>query len=316
METRAPHIIVGLFVMFMAAFAVGFGLWVANTDIDKEYIEYDIFLQESVLGLYEQGTVFYLGIPVGKVTEIALAPDDPRTVQVTVRIQAEVPVNEGSVARLELQALTGVTQIQIFGGAPDAAALVPAPGADRAVIQAEASALSAFFEQTPNLVNELILAVGQIRTLFKDENMANIDATLVNLNALTSNLAGGTEDLDLLLADARTLISSFNETSIQLNALLSSGTDLMDDELKDTLAQLTITLADASATFRRVDEVIAANEGAITSFANGTLVEVSRLIMDLRQSSQSLTRLLNSIEDNPVDLLMGKDRPEYSPAGQ
>ena len=53
---------------------------------------------------------------------------------------------------------------------------------------------------------------------------------------------------------------------------------------------------------------------AVTSFANGTLVEVSRLIMDLRQSSQSLTRLLNSIEDNPVELLMGKPRREYSPA--
>lgn len=316
METRAPHIIVGLFVMFMAAFAVAFGLWVANTDIDKEYVEYDIFLQESVLGLYEQGTVFYLGIPVGKVTEIALAPDDPRTVQVTVRIQAEVPVNEGSVARLELQALTGVTQIQIFGGAPDAAPLVPEPGAERAVIQAEASALAEFFEQTPNLVNELILTVGQIRTLFKEENIANIDAVLANVNTITLNLAEGTEDLDLLLADARMLISSFNDTSTQLTALLSSGADLMDAEVKDTLTQLTLTLADASKTFKRVDELIAANEGALTSFSNGTLVEVSRLIMDLRQSSQSLTRLLNSIEDNPVELLMGKDRPEYSPASQ
>ncbi len=314
METRAPHMIVGLFVISLLLAGVGFGTWVANVDIDAEYKEYDIFMEGSVLGLYEQGTVFYLGIPVGKVLEIALAPDDPRMVQVTVQVRAEVPVNEGSRAVLELQALTGITNIQIFGGPPDAKELVIQEGQLRPVIPAEPSPLQEFFTQTPNLINELLLTVGRIREVFNEKNMKNISEILENANGISQNLNVGTKDLAKVVREARETMDSVKKTAEDFSKLAASGEALLTADGKQIVKEFSETLASARKIFDNVDSLIAANEGAITSFANSTLVEVTRLVMDLRKASQSLNRLMSRIESDPVGLLKGKNQSEYQPA--
>lgn len=59
METRAHHLLIGSFVLIAMMGLAAFFIWVAKIDIDADYIEYDIYFQGSVAGLYEDGTVFY-----------------------------------------------------------------------------------------------------------------------------------------------------------------------------------------------------------------------------------------------------------------
>ena len=184
METRASHILVGGFVLAFLAGIVGFAIWIAKVDLDAEYKDYDIYFDDTVSGLVKRGTVFYLGIPGGEVRDITLAPHDPRKVRVWVRLRAEVPVNEGAVARLEFQGFTGVAYIELDGGPPTAPLLAPHPGQERPVIPAETSGLQAIFQSAPDLLDATGLVVAQVQKLLNDENIAEVSSILKNANSL------------------------------------------------------------------------------------------------------------------------------------
>ena len=116
METRANHVVIGAFVLVVVLGLFGFVLWLAKIEIDQEFAYYHVAFDEAVSGLSLGGDVRYNGIPVGAVTAIEIARDDPSKVQVTLEVARETPVRADTVAKLELQGITGVAFIQLSGG--------------------------------------------------------------------------------------------------------------------------------------------------------------------------------------------------------
>ncbi|UTW55163.1 MlaD family protein [Kordiimonas sp. SCSIO 12610] len=313
METRASHILVGGFVLAFLAGLVGFAVWIAKVDLDAEYKDYDIYFNDTVSGLVKRGTVFYLGIPVGEVRDITLAPDDPRKVRVWVRLRAEVPVNEGATARLDFQGFTGVAYIELFGGPPEAPLLTPHPGQERPVIPAQVSGLQVLFASAPDLLDAAGLAVAQVQKLLADENLAEIAGILKNTNQITGNLATGTKDIDGLIVDARAALVEVAGAANAIQKLANSGNELIANDAKPLIAEAIKTMQTAQEMLGRVDALVAANEGAVTQFVNGSLPEVSRMIVDLRKTARTLSRLVTRIEQNPGEIIFGTPEDEYDP---
>jgi phospholipid/cholesterol/gamma-HCH transport system substrate-binding protein len=316
METRASHILVGAFVLVFLAGIVGFAVWIAKVDLDAEYADYDIYFNDTVSGLVKRGTVFYLGIPVGEVRDITLAPDDPRKVRVWVRLRSEVPVNEGSTARLEFQGFTGVAYIELHGGPPEAPLLAPHPGQERPVIPAETSGLQALFNSAPELLDAAGVTVEQIQKVLSDDNIKEISGIFANVNTLTGNLADGTQDIEGLISDARTALVEVAGAAAAIQKLADAGTGLIGEDVKPLIAEAVQTMRDAQSMLRRVDALVAANEGAVTQFVSGSLPEISRMIVDLRKTSRSLSRLVGRIEQNPGEVIFGTPEAEYNPASR
>src|SRR5579859_895805 len=125
METRASYVLIGAFTLcvFVAAFV--FVLWIGKVSLDREWSYYDVVFKEAVTGLSIGGAVQYNGIQVGEVRKLSLDPDDPREVIAHVRLNGDTPVKTDTHARLTLLGLTGVTVIQLSGGSPAAARLLP-----------------------------------------------------------------------------------------------------------------------------------------------------------------------------------------------
>ena len=75
METRAHHVIVGVFVIaaLVAIFVVA--IWLAGVRGDKESKIYDIYFRGSVSGLNQGAPVRYKGIPIGRIATIRLDPE-------------------------------------------------------------------------------------------------------------------------------------------------------------------------------------------------------------------------------------------------
>ena len=314
METRAHHLLIGSFVLIAMIGLAIFTIWVARVDIDADYEEYDIYFQGSVAGLYEDGTVFYLGIPVGKITEIALAPDDPREVQVTIRVRSSVPVLEGSRAVLEVQGLTGVAYIELQGGEPGSAPLLPKGDDPRAVILTEFSPLQELLQETPNLVNEAILTVASIRRVFNEENAKNIDDILNNVNTLSADLIVATNKLDYTIAEVNAMLDKVDEASLAVDDFASTGQAFFDDNGDLLVAEFKATTQSATKLLNRIDGLVAANENAISGFSNSTLPEVSKMVQDLRRAAQALDSITRKLEENPSGFLLGKSGPGYKPS--
>ncbi|WND03047.1 MlaD family protein [Temperatibacter marinus] len=312
METRASHLLVGSFVLVFLAGLVAFAIWMAKVDPDAEYSDYDIYFTGSVSGLVNRGTVYYLGIPVGDVRRITLAPN-PQEVRVHVRIRKEVQVNSQSRARLEFQGLTGVAYIEIMGGDASAPPLLIQEGQDFPVIQAESSNFQAIFDKAPNLVDEAIKAVGALQLLLNEENRSEVSGILKNTNRLTGNLAQGTEDLDLMVAEAKSLMQNVTVTLSKVNALADSGNELLAQDAKRLINQATEALVNINSMAKRMDQLVAANEGTVTTFVSGTLPEISRMIMDLRSTARALSRLTRKIEANPARVVFPPEPQKYNP---
>lgn len=311
METRASHILVGGFVLAFLAGLIAFAIWIAKVDLDAEYTDYDIYFDGSVSGLYKRSVVYYSGIPVGDVRDITLAPKNPQKVRVWIRLRAEVPVTEGATARLEFQGLTGVAYIELKGGPPGGAPLVPEGNQERAVIQAEDSAYQAVFESAPNLLKQAVKAVLQVQKLLSDENIASVSSTLKNTDRLTANLARGTDDIEAVVAEAREVMQRASEAARNISKLADSGDRLLADDGKQLVAEASKAMQDAQVLLQRVDGLVAANEQNVTQFVSGSLPEVSRMIIDLRATARSLSRLMSRIEQDPAEILFGGEKSKY-----
>ena len=62
----------------------------------------------------------YNGISVGTIETLRLAPDDPRRVLATLRLQASTPVKTDTRAKISTPSLTAPPIIQLTGGSPGA----------------------------------------------------------------------------------------------------------------------------------------------------------------------------------------------------
>ena len=65
---------------------------------------------------------------VGEVTKLALDPHDPRKVEALIALDRAVPVRADTKVALEFQGLTGLADVSLAGGAPDAAPVVAGAG--------------------------------------------------------------------------------------------------------------------------------------------------------------------------------------------
>jgi phospholipid/cholesterol/gamma-HCH transport system substrate-binding protein len=108
METRANFVLIGAFTLFGILGSLGFFLWLAKVEVDRQYAYYDILFTD-VSGLGDAGDVRYNGLPVGQVVRLSLDRDDPGKVRVRIEIDAATPVKTDTIATLELQGVTGVS---------------------------------------------------------------------------------------------------------------------------------------------------------------------------------------------------------------
>src|SRR5438270_2886899 len=92
METRAPFVVVGAFVLAAIAATFGFVYWLHNTGGLGPRATYHVQFEGSVPGLLVGAGVLFNGIRVGEVTDLGLVADDPRRVNATISVALPTPV--------------------------------------------------------------------------------------------------------------------------------------------------------------------------------------------------------------------------------
>jgi phospholipid/cholesterol/gamma-HCH transport system substrate-binding protein len=186
METRAPFIVVGAFVLAAIGAVFGFVYWLHNTAGSGARTVHHIQFDGSVSGLLVGAAVLFNGIRVGEVTELGLAAGSPRQVDVTVAVTSGTPVHADTKVGLDFQGMTGVPVIALEGGkevgaSTDTQTLIADPAAGQSMTQAARNALARV---------DSVLA----------ENAEPLKSTIANLKTFTEGLAKNTGGLDSIVA--------------------------------------------------------------------------------------------------------------------
>jgi phospholipid/cholesterol/gamma-HCH transport system substrate-binding protein len=186
METRAPFVIVGSFVLAAIVAVFGFVYWLHNTGGLGPRASYHVQFEGSVPGLLVGAAVLFNGIRVGEVTDLGLAPDNPRGVDATISVTSTTPVRADTKVGLEFQGLTGVPVVALEGGvmaanSGEVPTLIADSGAGQSMTQAARDALRQV---------DSVLA----------ENSEPLKNTIANLQVFSEGLARNTGKLDGIVA--------------------------------------------------------------------------------------------------------------------
>ena len=145
-----------------------------------------------------------------------------------------------------------------------------------------------------------------------DENILSVSNVLKNADQLTANLARGTTDIDAMVTEARAVLVKATAAADNISRLADTGNSILEIDGERLVQEAVLTLQAATTTINRIDSLVAANGENVTQFISGSLPEVSRMIIDLRATAQSLSRLMKKLEKDPADLIFGGKESKYN----
>lgn len=323
METRASHIAVGTFVLLLLLGLAGFVVWISKFQTEADLKRYDILFEESVTGLELDSNVRYRGVPVGRVRDIRIDPENIEVIRVTIEVRGDTPVKVDTKASLELQGLTGGIYVLLNEGTQGAA---PLPGSETAPypeIGSRPSNLARIFEGAPELLAKGSLLLDRVTLLFSDENEAAVKDILINVKTLTDTLATQSGGLDELLTQAESTVTQIGSMSTEIEGLAKDlRSELTSDDgslsklivSADTaLSRVTLAADSVNSAANELDVILSENRGGFAELGSNGLFELTQFLQEARLLVASLSRISKQLERDPARFLLGDRLQGYEP---
>jgi len=315
METRANYVLVGLFTLMVLL--VGFSLvwFIARIGDRLQLLPLDIRIPGSVTGLGESSAVYFNGIRVGQVRRLVFDDSNPGMVIAKAEISSLTPITRSTVASIGFQGLTGMSSVELQGGALDEPNLLQEAEREGAVarIDADPAIINNILVTAQDIVTRADGAVGELE-LFIKEARVPLTNTVRNIEQFTHHLNENGEDIEAIISATRQVMTSLNQASGRVNAIMDKlDTALAPEGENSIIVQTQTTLASigrATETLNRRIDPIADN---IERFSNQGLRELQALIGESRRSVNRIEQAISELEKNPQRLLFGGGGsvPEY-----
>ncbi|WP_286784821.1 MULTISPECIES: MlaD family protein [Pseudomonas] len=311
METRAHHVLIGLFTVIAIAAAMLFAFWLGRSG-EGEFNRYRVVFREAVSGLSQGSTVQYSGIRVGEVEELHLDPNDPRRVVAQIRIVATTPIKLDTRAKLSMNGITGTSQIQLSGGTPESQPLVAQNG-EPPIIVADPSPIARLLANGEDLMTGVTQALTGINRMLSEDNAERISRTLDNLQQATAMIADQRDDVREMVHQLALASQQASATLEQTTLLMRNANLLVNDKGRGVLDQAERTLASLEGSSMRLDGILAANSDSLANGLQG-LGELGPAIRELRETLASLRQVSHGLNENPVGYLLGREHAqEFEP---
>ena len=315
METRANHLWVGAVTLVLLVGLAAFIVWIARLGQGAQD-EFDIFYGQSVDGLANGSQVSFAGVPVGQVTEIALAKDNPEFVRVRIKVGEDVPILVGTQATIQAS-FTGVSTILLDGarkGAPPITCETTACPEDRPVIPPGRGGFGEIVANAPLLLERLATLTEQLNTILGPENQGEIAGILRNTNRLTGGLADASPELTANLKEFRTTMTEFNQTLDAFEKLALTTDTVLTKEGEPLAKELRETLKSANSALSSLAATLEDTRPAARQLRTTTLPNAEATLQDLRATSRALRSITEKLESEGAGALVGgKALPDYKP---
>lgn len=304
--------------MVLGAAAVGLVLWLGKTDYLNEYNQYLAYMDQSVSGLSVNSTVKYRGVDIGRVREIALNPENPEEVRLTLDILKGVPIKTDTVATLETQGLTGLAILNLKGGSREAPELEPQPGQPYPVIETKPSlfyrldmALSRLLSEEGvfTLLSNLVAFSENANALINQEMRNDLKAILHDLSELSQALAGQSRTIHRSIESASEAMDNLAMMTAHVNRDLPE----LLDRIHHSAAAVQQVTEDLAKTGKAVRTLVQDSQPDIQQFTRDTLRQSGQLVFELRQLTGTLQRVAQQIERAPDSLLYGRPAQPRGP---
>lgn len=269
METRANFILIGVFTLLAIVGALGFFIWLASVQIDRQYATYGI-LFDDVSGLDPSGDVLFNGISVGRVIGLRIYDEDPSKVFTTVEIDAATPISTSTVAQLQSQGVTGVAYISLSGGMSGAQPLTASDGG-LPIIRSRRSTVQTLVDVAPDLLAEATRLLQQFQALTGPENQTYVTNILRNLDTSSGQL-------DQALSDFSNITGTVSDATAQITEF-TERLDAIGASVEVTLERANAALLSAQQAFESADTALDTSVPAIEAVER-TFTQAEQVLLD------------------------------------
>lgn len=290
MEHRVSYTVIGAFVIILGGMLVAALLWLSSGGIGRRYATYALYLESGAASLGQDSAVLYNGVPVGRVSSIALAPGNPSEALVLLDVREGTPVKTDTRAEVETRGVTGSGYVNLLGGSAAAPLLTAKPGEQYPVIPAKAGGFASITKAAGQVAQRLVVISNRLEQVLSDRNIQALSASISNIREVTSNLAGESKQLNGELASLGKILANTSTATERLPALMG--------EIKSTVESFHDFTSRASTAASGVGET-AARLRALTP-------QAAVLLNRLNQAVQSLNSLLESLNRHPSAVIFGK----------
>lgn len=314
METRANYAMIGAFVILAAVAALGFVLWLGQSQFNQDFDQYDAVF-EGPVNLEEGASVRYIGIKVGEVSSIGIDRNDASKVRARIRVDSETPVKTDSNASIEFAGITGVTFIQINAGTPQAEWLKRASDKEIPEIETVSNPLSALVSSGTEVMGRATLALERIDDLLSEENVDSVSRSIKNIETVTAALSGNGNlmtDVTGVLKSVEGAAASFDQASQDLGKLgrdANAEVTRIGAEISAVLQDVDDISESALAALERVETAVDSAATVIDGPATDAVTDFRIVAQDLRVLISRLDRLTRELEQNPQGLLRSDPLP-------
>jgi len=312
METRAHHVLIGLFTVLVVAAALLFGLWLAKSSVDTAFKDYEVVFNEAVTGLSRGSAVQYSGIRIGDVIELRLDPKDPRRVLAQIRIVGNTPIKQDTQAKLALTGITGGSIIQLSGGTPQSPELTGKDG-NLPTIIASPSPIARLLNDSNDMMSSISQLMHNANTMFSPENVRNLSRTLDHLEQTTGAIADQRDDIRQSLKQLAQVGKQASATLEQTAALMRNANGLLNSDGKQMFSSAERAMKSLEQSSATINSVLNDNQRSLDTGLQG-LSELGPAVRELRDTLSSLRAISRRLEANPSGYLLGSDKnKEFEP---
>jgi phospholipid/cholesterol/gamma-HCH transport system substrate-binding protein len=312
METRANHVFVGTVTLVLLALLAAFILWV--TQLGKGSRDsYDVFFKQSVSGLSKGTPVNYAGVPAGEITQIELWPKDPSFVRVRIAVDDKIPILQGTTATIQ-SGFTGVSTIQLLGGVQGASAITEPGPAGKPVIPTKRGGLGELLSNAPLLLDRLATVTERLNMLLSDVNQRAIKGILENTDRLTGNLADASPQVKTTLAELQLTLKQASATLAGFEKVAGSANNVLGGDGQQLARQMREAIGSVKRAADELEGVASNAKPGMRQLSESTLPQAEAALRELRSTTRALRGITEKIDEQGAGALLGGPKlPEYKP---
>ena len=317
MNNRVNYTLVGFLVLIGVAMILAFSYWLLKPTVETETTRYDIYFDESVLGLNIDAPVKYRGISVGKVSHLRISPTNSERVEVQVTILKSTPIKESTVARLTAQGITGLSYINLSMGNHDAPALICSDDEEYPVIQSVPSFFEDFEKSLDSVSSKLAKTLTRTEQLLNDDNQKQI-------NLLLKRSASFMDKLERTL-DEKT-ISSLQNSAKSLESFSAKADNMIpkidifvdksmewEDSIKTSFGSIMNSYLGIRSAMDEIKRAVSSGEFNVKEIASDIVPTMNNTLLDMQDLMIKLQDTLNQYDRSPSDILFKQEEIKKAP---